>query len=124
MGARRILIIDDCADTVELVASLLTSLGHECHGVSSGEAALVAGPQFSPEIVLLDLSLPDLSGYHVARELRTRCRDAFYLAALTGWGSARDVERTRESGFDQHLVKPVNARALRGMIDRASTQLR
>jgi DNA-binding response OmpR family regulator len=120
MVARRILVVDDCIDTVELVVSLLTSYGHDCQGVSTGNAAIAAAATFSPQIVLLDLTLPDVSGFDVARELRTRCREAFYLAALTGWGQARDVLRTREHGFDQHLTKPVNVHALREMIERAT----
>lgn len=119
MGARRILVVDDCVDTVELVVSLLRSYGHDCQGVSTGGDAIAAAATFSPQIVILDLTLPDVSGFEVARELRTRCREAFYLAALTGWGQPRDVVRTREHGFDQHLTKPVNVHALREMIARA-----
>lgn len=119
MGARRILVVDDCADTVEIVSTLFSILGHECQGASSGAAAIEAALGFQPEIVLLDLALPDLSGFEVARELRARCRHDFYLAAMTGWDGKRAREQTRASGFHQHLVKPIDRRTLCALVQLA-----
>lgn len=120
MGVRRILVVDDCADTVETVSALYSILGFECRGARTGAAAIEAAMDFDPEVVLLDLGLPDLSGYEVARELRVRCTRGIYLAAFTGWGGTRIQQRTREVGFDQHVLKPIGKDALCRIVQRAT----
>ena len=121
MGWRsRILVVDDCCDTVEIISTLMRILGHECRGVRTGTEAIVAGLEFDPEIVLLDLVLPDISGYKVAGRLRGTARRRFYMAALTGLGTKHDRERTSAAGFDQHLLKPVDSFGLREVVARAA----
>ncbi len=95
---------------------LLTSLGHETRGAQSGSEALTQAKAFEPELVLLDLVLPDISGYTVAMQLRDEARHGFYLAALTGLGDARARARARDAGCDRHLVKPITLAGLRDVV--------
>lgn len=118
MGAR-ILVVDDCKDTVDIVSMLLSLLGHVCRGAPTGRAALDEATGFRPQIVLLDLALPDMSGFEVARALRARSEDPMFVAALTGSCTPRDRERTRHYGFDQHLVKPIGRAALCSVLQAA-----
>lgn len=117
MAKHRVLIVDDYPDAADIACMLLGMLGHDCRAASSGQGALDVAAQFDPDIVLLDLALPDVSGYVVARELRRMRRDGpLYLAAITGWGSDEDRARTREAGFDQHVLKPADYAKLRDVI--------
>lgn len=116
----RVLIVDDCGDTVEILSTLLEMLGHETRGAKTGAAALAAAESFEPEVVLLDLVLPDISGFSVASEIRKRSRRDMYLAALTGRGTARDRARCRDVGFDEHLLKPVDRTGLCDVLVRAA----
>ena len=102
----RILVVDDCADTVESMSTMLELLGHETRSARTGADALAQACAFDPDLVLLDLVLPDISGYQVAPQLRARSARV-YVAAFTGRGMAHDRERTRAAGFDAHLLKPV-----------------
>ena len=89
-------------------------LGHEVRAVHDGPAALAAVEALRPDVVLLDIGMPGMSGYEVARRLRERPGGAaLRLVALTGWGAEDDRRRTREAGFDHHLVKPVAPAELR-----------
>ena len=108
----RILIVDDNADAAETVAMLLGFAGHATRVAHSGEAALGCAEEFQPEVVLLDLGLPGLSGHEVARQLRRAARGPLRLVALTGWGSEEDRRQAQAAGFDHHLVKPVAAELL------------
>jgi signal transduction histidine kinase/ActR/RegA family two-component response regulator len=106
---RRILIADDNHDAAESLATLLQLRGHEVRTAHDGEEALAAAKVFKPDVVLLDLGMPKMDGYEAARRIRRlawgrRAR----LVALTGWGQQQDRQRTREAGFDAHLVKPVS----------------
>jgi DNA-binding response OmpR family regulator len=104
---RRILVVDDSQDSAESLALLLELHGHEVRTAFAGPAALEAASTFLPEIVLLDIGLPGMDGYEVARRLRVE-HDGCRLIALTGYGREDDRERSREAGFDHHLVKPVD----------------
>jgi CheY-like chemotaxis protein len=106
---RRILVVDDNADAAATVALLLDLEGHETRVAHAGEAALLEAEEFQPEVVLLDLGLPGLSGLEVARRLREQAPrpESLRLVALTGWGSEDDRRQAWEAGFDRHLVKPV-----------------
>jgi len=117
-SARRILIVDDNQDSARTMAMLQRLRGHETTIADSGPAALVAAVEFSPQVVLLDIGLPGMDGYEVARRLRElpATRDAL-LIALTGYGSEEHRKLTREAGFDEHLVKPADLEMLRGWID-------
>ncbi len=114
---RRILIVDDNRDALESLAALLEMSGHEVHVAADGEAALQVAEDCTPEVVLLDLGLPKLDGYEVARRLReTPWGKAAVIIALTGWGQDEDRRRTRASGFDSHMVKPLDLDALTRML--------
>jgi CheY-like chemotaxis protein len=112
-AALKVLIVDDNADLVEMLAALVHGLGHGARKALDGPSALEAARSYRPHVVLLDLGLPIVSGIEVARQLRARpeTRDA-YLVALTGWGQEEDRERTREAGFDEHLTKPTDPETL------------
>ncbi|WP_119153500.1 PAS domain S-box protein [Caldimonas tepidiphila] len=112
---RRILVVDDNVDASEALAQLLGLLGHEVVGlVHEGIAALEAAQRLEPDIVLLDIGLPGLNGYEVARRLREQPggRRRPILVALTGWGMDSDKARAFEAGFDRHWVKPVGLEQL------------
>ena len=109
---KRILIVDDNIDAARTLDALLMMLGHETRVVYDGLEALEVADNFRPDIVLLDIGLPNLSGYEVARRLRTRIRRPMKIVAITGWGLDSDSARSLEAGFDEHLVKPVDESAL------------
>lgn len=108
---RRILVVDDNVDSADSLAMILNHSGHCAEPVYGGAAALERAIAFDPEFVLLDIGLPGIDGYEVARQLKGRGSNA-RLIALTGYGQAEDVRRAREAGFDGHLVKPVNLQRL------------
>jgi PAS domain S-box-containing protein len=114
--ARRILIVDDNVDAADTLAQSLEHLGHAVAVRYDGASALSAVPGFAPDLVILDIGLPDLDGYDVAQQLRTQHVD-LTLVALTGWGQPSDRERARVAGFDLHRTKPVDPRNLMSAVD-------
>jgi PAS domain S-box-containing protein len=113
VAAKRVLVVDDNADAAASLSLLLRSLGHEAYTVHDGLEAVQAAARFNPDIVLLDIGMPGLDGYEVARRLRAlKGERAFRIVAITGWGQEADRQRSREAGFDQHLVKPVDPQDL------------
>ncbi len=112
--SRRILVVDDNADAAYSLALLLELEGHTVECVHTSQEALERVQSFEPEVVLLDLGLPEMNGFDVARSMRALpgLKPA-RLIALTGYGQAEDKQRTREAGFDDHLVKPVAFSLLR-----------
>ena len=115
VAPKRVLIVDDNEDAAASLAEFLRLDGHEALAVYGAKAALNAVLTFKPEVVLLDIGLPDLDGYEVARRLRAS-GSTVRLIALTGYGQAEDVQRTRAAGFDAHLVKPVDFAALEKLV--------
>ncbi len=110
---RRILVVDDNVDTAESMALLLRLRGHEATVAHDGMEALELAASFEPQVVLLDIGLPELDGYQVAAELRRRPSTAgALLVALTGYGQEEDQRRAREAGFDHHLTKPVDPQVI------------
>jgi signal transduction histidine kinase len=107
--SKRILVVDDNQDAANSLGSLLRILGADVRVVHDGKAALEAFEVFHPRVTLLDLGMPGMDGYEVARRIRARAdsRKAA-LIALTGWGQEQDRRRTEEAGFDYHLTKPVD----------------
>lgn len=102
------LVVDDNRDAAESLAIWLRLQGHDVRVAYDGMAALDVAADFRPHLVLLDLGMAGMDGFEVARRLRERPgADGLRLAALTGWGQQDDHRRTREAGFDHHLVKPV-----------------
>ena len=106
--AARVLIVDDNADAAETLALLLEELGHTTRVVVESREALAAALAFQPDVAFLDLGMPHLDGYQLARALRAAPGLAqLRLAALSGWGTDEDREKTRQAGIDHHLTKPV-----------------
>jgi PAS domain S-box-containing protein len=116
-GGRRIVVADDNADAVDSLAKLLAFLGHETRTARDGQEAIEVAEAFRPEVALLDIGMPRLNGYAAARRIRRQPwgRDMM-LVALTGWGQEDDRRRSREAGFDAHLVKPVDPEALEALL--------
>jgi CheY-like chemotaxis protein len=115
----RILAIDDIADVADVLKMLLDLEGFETRVAYSGKAGLDIAKQFGPDVILCDIGLPEMDGHEIARRLRSDPQTApATLIALTGWGTEGEVRRTRESGFDYHLVKPVDAGALLELLSR------
>ncbi|WP_284617203.1 hybrid sensor histidine kinase/response regulator [Aquabacterium humicola] len=108
----RVLIADDNVDAADSLAALLGLMGAVAQVVHDGPAALEASRGFAPDAVLLDIGMPHMDGYEVARRMRAEAPDGPLLIALTGWGQAQDREQALAAGFDLHLVKPVDVDAL------------
>ena len=113
-AARRFLVVDDNADAAGTLAMLLELLGHTVSVAHSGEEALAAVGTFEPDIVVLDIGMPGMDGYEVARRLKQRTDLARQplLVAATGWGTEADRSRALAAGFDRHLTKPIEMQAL------------
>jgi DNA-binding response OmpR family regulator len=116
--ARRILIVDDNHDAAESLSMLLSITGHETSLAHDGGEAYDCAERERPDVMLLDIGLPTLSGFEVCRRIRQQSwgRDLFIIA-LTGWGQDADRQKTREAGFDGHLVKPVAYDSLLKLLD-------
>jgi CheY-like chemotaxis protein len=111
--ARRFLVADDNADAAASLATLLTLSGHEVRTAHDGRSAVDAAREYRPEVALLDIGMPELSGYEVARSIRAEnWGKDMKLIALTGWGQAEDRDASRAAGFDHHLVKPITLETL------------
>jgi CheY-like chemotaxis protein len=110
-SAFRILVVDDNRDAADTLRMLLEMEGHVVRMVHDGHAAVDAARDFEPEVVFLDIGLPGMDGFQVAARLRGQGRP-MHLFAVTGWGAEDDRRRARESGFDDHLVKPVDTTRL------------
>jgi CheY-like chemotaxis protein len=95
--------------------------GRRTDTVYDGPKVLAAAAAFHPDVILLDIGLPGMSGYEVARQLRADSRfSRTVLIAVTGWGSSEDRQRSREAGFDDHLTKPIDLAALDPLLDRVT----
>ena len=117
LPARRILVVDDNKDAVESLALLLVIGGQTVATARDGLDALAQFTAFVPDVVVLDIGLPGLNGYEVARRIRSmESGKRVILVALTGWGQDEDRRRTVEAGFDHHLVKPVDFDALKALL--------
>lgn len=116
---RRILVVDDNVDAADSLAMLLQVRGDTVRVAYDGEEALAAEEEFRPDALLLDIGMPKLSGYEVARRVRDLRGPGPLIVAITGWGQEEDRQRAREAGFDHHFTKPVDYAALLEVIDFA-----
>jgi CheY-like chemotaxis protein len=113
----RILVVDDSIDAATSTALLLRLSGHEVSIAHDGNAAIDMARSVRPQVVLLDIGLPLMDGYEVARRLRALpATDKASIIALTGYGQPQDIQRSREAGFDHHLVKPVDPARLEALL--------
>ncbi|HEV7831998.1 MAG TPA: response regulator [Caballeronia sp.] len=114
---RRVLLVDDSVDAAEAMSMLLETLGHEVRVMNDGPSALSMVDDFAPDVVILDIGLPGMDGFEVAREMRARAvTKTALLIALTGYGADSDKQKARDAGFDHHLVKPVSFTAIETVI--------
>jgi len=118
----RVLVVDDNNDSADSLATWLELAGHQVRTAYDGPQALAAAEEFQPRVILLDIGMPGMSGYDVARRLREQpaTRDVLLLA-MTGWGQDEDRRKSREAGFDEHLVKPLDPLLLKDLLARHAT---
>lgn len=116
-AGRRVLVVDDNQDALSSMQTLLTAMGSEVQTACDGVEAVAAAAEFRPDVVMLDLRMPRMDGYDAARQIRSNAwGKEMVLIAHTGWGQDEDRRRSREAGFDYHLVKPVAAHALEELL--------
>jgi CheY-like chemotaxis protein len=115
----RVLVVDDDDDLRTLVRDLLERIGHQVRLAADGHSALAAVAEFQPDVVLLDLQLPDMTGYRVAEELRAAHGSRVVIAAITGWALPHHLVSAREAGFDHFLAKPIGVESLRELVGSA-----
>jgi PAS domain S-box-containing protein len=121
--SRRILVVDDNVDSANSLAMLLGEIGNEIRTANDGLAALEAAGEFRPDVMLLDIGMPKLNGYEVARRVRAEpWGGKVFLVALTGWGQDDDRCKSAEAGFDHHLVKPVRLATLEELLATFESQ--
>ena len=115
----RILVVDDDSDCAESTATLLRIYGHSPKVVSDGLAALKAAETHRPDVVLLDIALPKMNGWDLAKRIKEQAGGTKpLLIAVTGWGREEDCRHSAESGIDMHLTKPVDPEALEALLKR------
>ena len=115
--SRRVLVVDDNRDFATSLASVLQAMGHEVRVEHDGQAGLAAAESFLPHIAFLDIGMPKLNGYQLAKRLRALpATTASILVAVTGWGQASDLQRAKDAGFDEHMVKPVEMDRLEALL--------
>jgi PAS domain S-box-containing protein len=117
MAAKRILVVDDNRDSASSLAALLELSGNAVRTAHDGFEAVRLTEEFEPDVVLLDIGLPGIDGYEAARRIRSLARGRkILLVAVTGWGQSEDRKRSRQAGFDHHMVKPLRASALETLL--------
>jgi CheY-like chemotaxis protein len=115
---RRVLVADDNVDSAASLSLLLRHTGHETHVAYDGSDALEAAERLRPEVALLDIGMPQLNGYEVARRIRQQAWGVqMTLVAVTGWGQDDDKRRAEDAGFDYHLTKPLDYATLRKILE-------
>jgi len=120
----RVLVVDDNVDSAKTIGMLLQASGHEIRIIHDGLAALDAALDFRPRVVLLDIGLPGLDGFEVAKRLRQHASlQNILLVAMTGYGQESDRQRSKEAGFDHHLVKPANFKQVLQILTTVSENL-
>jgi len=121
--SRHVLIADDNLDAAETLGTFMELMGHEVHLAHTGAQALEVAKRFRPDIAVLDIGMPDVSGYEVARRIRLEAWGArVTLIAVTGWGQEDDKRRATAAGFNHHLTKPVDPEVLEGLFSSSDPQ--
>jgi CheY-like chemotaxis protein len=111
------LVVDDNRDAANVMARALQLMGHEAHTAYDGLEGLQAAAAMRPDVILLDIGLPKMNGYEAARHIRQQeWGKQMQLIALSGWGQDEDKRRAIEAGFDHHITKPVEIRALQTVL--------
>jgi CheY-like chemotaxis protein len=120
---RRILVVEDHQETAQVACDFLHDLGHTCVSAGTGEEGLQLATEFDPDVVFMDIDLPDLDGYQVARRMRGVRRRPLFLAAITGWENAMDASLAFDAGFDRHVVKPATGATFCQLLSEAAVVL-
>lgn len=117
LARKQVLVVDDNEDAADTLGKLLELLGAEVRTATDGIGALELLKQFQPDLVLLDIGMPEMDGYEVARRIREHnSASGVRLVALTGWGQNEDRQRSLEAGFNDHLIKPLSMEDLRKVV--------
>jgi len=115
--SRKILVADDDQDSAESLAMLFQMMGHDVRAAREGLEAIRIAEEFRPDLILLDIGMPNLNGYETCRRIREQVWGrAMVIAALTGWARDEDRDRSQQAGFDRHFVKPVDPTALEELL--------
>ena len=118
---QKVLVVDDNKDSAQTLAMMLKIMGNDVRTAHDGLEAIEKAQEYLPNVILLDLGMPKLNGYDVCRRIREQdWGTTMVIIALTGWGQAEDRQRTKEAGFDHHLVKPVDVAKLKELLDAAA----
>jgi len=124
LGERKVLVVDDNLASCHMLSALMRRLGLDVRMAHDGEEAIEVAAQFLPELILMDLGMPRVSGYEAARRIRQEpWGKELMLVAVTGWGQAEDRRRTREAGFDHHLTKPAELTDLKRLLEELKPRL-
>jgi DNA-binding response OmpR family regulator len=115
---RRVLVVDDNEDAADSLATLLGVMHYQVRVAYDGPEAIEAADEFEPAVALLDIGLPKLSGYDIARHIRSTRGGDVLLVAITGWGQEEDRRKAREAGFDHHFTKPADFEVLLELIEQ------
>ena len=114
----RVLVVDDNEDAADSLATLLGVMGYQVRVAYDGPEAIEAADEFRPAVALLDIGLPRMSGYDIARHIREKQGAGVLLVAITGWGQDDDRRKAREAGFDHHFTKPADFEVLVELIEQ------
>jgi CheY-like chemotaxis protein len=120
---QRVMVVDDDQDTVDVFSTLIEMLGHESRGAMNGREAIELAASFDPHIVMLDIALPDISGYEILRRLRNTQGRRRFVVAATGFAYESDRKRALAAGFDAHLAKPLSMADVSSLMQTASRYL-
>jgi CheY-like chemotaxis protein len=120
---RRVLVVDDNRDSATSLCMMLELMGSEARAAFDGMSAVETAAEFRPDIILLDIGMPGMDGYEVARRIRAQpAYEDVTLVALTGWGQEEDRRRSQEAGFDHPLLKPVDLRAVEELLSEIAAK--